>query len=265
MPYSSPLHYYKMVFSYNGTNYFGWQRQSCSAATVQETLEEILRNIFHKNDLVLTGCGRTDSGVHALGMTASFHVDALIPPVELKRCLNKRVPHDIIIHQVEEKPFFNAHEEAKGKAYVYTVKCGNYSIFLPDCCWCWLEKGDLAEVKKALKALEGTHDFRNFSGRAAPNSTRTIFRAELYDFSPVICFYFSGNGFLHKMVRRMVGGLHEVYTGKITSGEFIRTVREPDFCKVQEVAPPKGLFLKKVFYEEEEWKKDELLQPPFFY
>ena len=258
-------HFYKLVFSYNGTEYAGWQRQKCCRNTVQETMEEILRNIFNRKDLVLTGCGRTDTGVHALGMTASFHVDSKIPPEELKRCLNKRVPHDILVHEVEERPFFNAHEEAKGKSYVYTVKLGNYAIFLPDTCWCWLEKGNLDAVKTALKATAGTHDFRNFSGRPAPDSRRTVFRAEFYDFSPVICFYFSGSGFLHKMVRRLVGGLHEVYTEKITPEEYIRALHDPEFHKVQEVAPPKGLFLKKVFYSPEEWKEDELKEPPFFY
>lgn len=257
-------YFYKLLFSFNGTNYFGWQRQSCGN-TIQETLEEILRNIFHKEDLVLTACGRTDTGVHALGMTASFHVDAKIPPEELKTCLNKRVPHDIIIHQIELLPYFNAHEEAKGKAYVYTVKLGNYAIFLPDFCWCWLEKGDLDAVKQALQAVAGTHDFSNFSGRSAPNSVRTVFRAEFYDFSPVICFYFSGNGFLHKMVRRLVGGLHQVYTGRIRAEDFICALHEKDFHSVTEVAPPKGLFLKKVFYKEEEWKEDILQYPPFFY
>lgn len=265
LPPSRQEYCYKLVFSFNGTKYFGYQRQKCGN-TVQEALEEVLRNIFHKKDLVTTSCGRTDTGVHALGMTVSFHVDSKMPPEELKTCLNKRLPHDILIHEVSLHKSFNAHEEARGKAYVYTVKLGSYALFLPDTCWCWLEKGNMEEVKKALQKVKGTHDFRNFSGRPAPDSTRTIFRAEYYDFSPVICFYFSGNGFLHKMVRRIVGGLHEVYVGKLTAETFIKSVEDPLFKEgVQEVAPPKGLFLKKVFYSENEWEEDHLQYPPFFY
>ena len=144
-----PQYYYRLDFSFNGTQYFGWQRQSCGN-TVQEAMEEVLRNIFHKKDLVLTGCGRTDTGVHALNMTASFHVDAKIPPEELKKCLEKRLPHDIAILNVENLPRFNAHEEALGKAYVYTVKLHAYSLFLPDGCWPWVEEGDLDAVKEAV-------------------------------------------------------------------------------------------------------------------
>ncbi len=259
-----PQYYYRLDFSFNGTEYYGWQRQSCGN-TVQEAMENVLRNIFHKEDLVLTGCGRTDTGVHALNMTASFHVDAKIPPDELKKCLEKRLPHDIAILNVENLPRFNAHEEALGKAYVYTVKLHAYSLFLPQGCWPWVEKGDLDAVKEAVKEVAGTHDFSNFSGRPAPDSRRTVFRAEFYDFSPMICFYFSGNGFLHKMVRRLVGGLHEVYMGKISKEDFISALYEKDCHKVQEVAPPKGLYLKKVFYRKDEWKEDILQHPPFFY
>ena len=130
---------------------------------------------------------------------------------------------------------------------------------------CPVEEGDLESVKDAVKEIAGTHDFSNFSGRPAPDSRRTVFRAEFYDFSPMICFYFSGNGFLHKMVRRLVGGLHEVYTGKISKEDFITALHEKNCHTVQEVAPPKGLYLKKVFYKPGEWKEDLLLHPPFFY
>ena len=263
-PAEKERHCYRIVLSFNGTNYFGWQRQKCGN-TVQETMEEILRNVFREKDLVLTGCGRTDTGVHALGMTASFHTVTRIPEEELKNCLDKRVPRDILVKEVREMASFNAHAEAKWKSYVYTVKLHNYSLFLPDGCWCWLEEGDLEAVKSALKSVEGTHDFRAFSGRPAPDSRRTVYRVEFYDFSPMICFYFAGNGYLHKMVRRLVGGLHEVYVGKITAQDFADALQDPACAKVREVAPAKGLYLKKVFYSPEEWKLDTLEHPPFFY
>ncbi len=267
MPEEFPTHTYKLVLAFNGTAYAGWQRQK-NAVTLQQIVEEVLRNLFHREKLCVIGCGRTDAGVHALGMTVSFRIDASIPAAELSAALNKRFPHDIRLVSAEETdPRFNAHFSNHGKAYVYAVNLGYENLFLTDACWSWTEAPHMDHVKAAVPMMLGEHDFLNFTGRKADISStvRTIYRAELVEFGPVVCFYFSGNGFLHKMVRRLMGFFHNIALGNLTEENFAEAMKFPDYNVCEEVAPAQGLYLKKVFYEPDGWKTDRLEFPPFFF
>lgn len=255
---------YRMTIAFNGSRYAGWQRQK-DAPSVQQTVEEILRSVFHE-DIPVTGCGRTDAGVHAQEMTLSFRTSGTVSAGQLSTQLNRRLPHDMRLLDLSPAAAdFNAHRSACGKAYVYAVHTGAYNVYLKDLCWDWPEIRFPSEVKKSLPLLAGTHDFRSFTGRKADACTvRTIHRAELIPFGPLWCFYFSGSGFLYKMVRRLTGLLHEIATGKKSADDLKNMLEHPAVPPdAITVAPPQGLYLRKTFYAPDEWKSDELRLPPF--
>ena len=255
---------YRMRIAFSGKSYAGWQRQP-GLNTVQQCVEETLRSVFQEKELTVTASGRTDAGVHALDLPLSFRTAKNLPGQELTRLLKLRLPHDIRLLEIVPSPGFNAHADALGKAYVYLISPDEPNLFLRDLCWNWPGVTVTDELRLAVSRLIGTHDFRFFTGKKAGGSTiRTIYRAELVSFGPLLCFYVSGNGFLYKMVRRLAGFLYETAAGKHTANDLTRHLENPgpppdDFT----VAPPEGLYLKRVFYRPGEWCEDQLTAPPF--
>lgn len=257
---------YMLTFAFNGTRYAGWQNQP-DQTTVQSTMEYALRHLLKEPELFLSGCSRTDAGVHAVGMTASFRTEQELSCAMIKTELNKRLPHDIRIDSVQLMPPRFLATETCGKAYVYVINTGPENLFLQKGCWSWTEEAlDLAVVRSALSALVGEHIFRSFTGRkdATSRKPRTVWKAELHSFGPLHCFYFSGSGFLHKMIRRVVGCLHAVATGEMSVETFRDAVADPETELPDFVAPPRGLYLQKVFYSLEEAQADTLDCPPCF-
>ena len=256
---------YKLRIAFNGKGYAGWQKQP-GLHTVQQAVEDTLRSIFRDSGLGVTACGRTDAGVHALDMTVSFRTGNDLPDAEAAGLLKQRLPHDIRLEKIEHAPpGFDAHKDALGKAYVYVICPGEPNIFLKEYCWNWLNTPVTEEVRKAAELLAGRHDFRSFTGRHTEgNTVRTIYRAELLQFGDLVCFYISGDGFLYKMVRRLTGFLYETAQGKHTADDLKELLEHPAIPSDDvTVAPPGGLYLKKVFYRDDEWKEDHLTAPPF--
>ena len=254
---------YRMRIAFNGSRYAGWQRQT-GLTTVQQSVEAVLHSVFRDDALTVTACGRTDAGVHALDMTLSFRTEA--EAAGLQSLLKQRLPHDIRLLEITPAPDdFNAHKSALGKAYVYVISPGEPNIFLHGLCWNWVDTPITDEVRRALEMLQGTHDFRFFTGRhTEDNTVRTLFRAELTEFGPLAVFYFSGDGFLYKMVRRLMGFLYETALGKRTAAELAGHLNHPEIPPDDlTVAPPEGLYLKKTFYQPDEWKRDRLENLPF--
>lgn len=207
---------FKLTLEYDGTNYFGWQRQADDKRlpTIQGTLEKALKRLFGKK-VSVTGSGRTDTGVHALGQVASFKVKTDIPAKNILRALNTYLPGDILVKDIKEVPLsFNARFNAKRKWYRYTIIQGHsvfnrhYAVYCP-------YKLDIKLMKKAGKKME--HSIN-------------ISRNGKFIHIDVI-----GKGFLYKMVRRIAGILIDVGRGK-KIGPQIQT------------APAKGLMLMKVYY-----------------
>ena len=154
---------FRMRIAFNGSRYAGWQRQN-GLTTVQQSVEEVLHSVFRDHALTVTACGRTDAGVHALDMTLSFRTEAEASGVQ--SLLKQRLPHDIRLLEIAPAPDdFNAHNSALGKAYVYVVSPGEPNIFLHGLSWNWVDTPVTDEVRLALKLLQGTHDFRFFTGR----------------------------------------------------------------------------------------------------
>lgn len=256
---------YRMRIAFNGTHYAGWQRQP-GLLTVQQSVEEVLRSVFREPDLTVTTCGRTDAGVHALDMTLSFHAESECPEQQIQLLVKQRLPHDIRLLEIAPAPDdFNANRAALGKAYIYAVSPGEPHIFLHGLCWNWVDTPITGEVRRSLELLPGTHDFRYFTGKHSDSATvRTLYRAELVDFGRLSFFYFSGNGFLYKMVRRLTGFLYETAQGRHTADELAEHLAHPEIPPDDlTVAPPDGLYLKKAFYKPDEWRQDHPEDLPF--
>ena len=258
---------YRMRIAFNGTHYAGWQRQP-GLPTVQQAVEETLRNLFSEPDLTVSSSSRTDAGVHALDLTLSFHAENDLPDGPLAGMLKKRLPHDIRLLEALHAPnHFNACRDALGKAYVYVIQPGEPDIFLKDLCWNWPDALSPELCRPVIEQLPGTRDFRSFTGKLGEKNTeRTVFRAELMEFGSLYCFYISGNGFLYKMVRRLAGFLYETARGEHSPEEFARLLEKPELPPDNvTVAPPEGLYLKKAFYEPAEWQQDRLTGLPFLH
>ena len=244
---------YKIILSYDGTLYAGWQVQKnaqCIQPIVQNALETICR---HPIDL--TGAGRTDAGVHALGQTAHYSIDNTIPLPRLHKSVNALLPADIQVRSIEEvSDDFHARYSAKGKIYHYHLHLDKYpDPFKRRYAAHVSYPVDLALLQKACTYFEGTHDFTSFAhraqqGSAAQDAVRTIYRLNLVEEPGGIRLEFEGNGFLYKMVRNIVGTLLDIAAGKISLEEIPEIIAAKDRSKAGKTAPPQGLFLVHVDY-----------------
>jgi tRNA pseudouridine38-40 synthase len=244
---------YKMVLSYDGTNFAGWQIQP-NAITIQQLIEEKLL-ILTKEAISVVGAGRTDAGVHALGQTAHFSTHFPIDSDGLLKSLNGMLPQTIRVITLEEAPLdFHARYSAKNKVYHYHLSTEKfqspfrrlYSLHVG-------QKIDLEGLKQGAKYLLGTHDFTSFSnqplsGACGKNPIRTIDRLEVIEEHWGVRLEFEGKSFLYKMVRNCVGTLLEVAGGK-RDPEQIKTILEAKDRKLGgKAAPPHGLFLVRIDY-----------------
>jgi len=244
----------KLTIEYEGTKYYGWQRQK-SLLSIQGILEEKISQITQEK-IILKGSGRTDTGVHALGQVANFKTNSAIPWVELPLILNRLLPLDIRIKKAEEvDDNFHACYSAVSKIYHYYVLNSNLndnylSIFLRNYVYCVYKKINLKEMKKASKFLQGKHDFASFacSGSRIRNWERTIKDINIIRKGNIFCFHIEADAFLYKMVRTIVGTLLEVGKGDINYLEIKKILEAKNRKMAGKTVPAKGLFLMKVKY-----------------
>jgi len=244
----------KLTIEYEGTKYYGWQRQK-SLLSIQGILEEKISQITQEK-IILYGSGRTDSGVHALGQVANFNTNSSIPLVELPLILNRLLPLDIRIKKAEGVDAnFHARYSAVSKIYHYYVLNSNLnnnylSIFLRNYVYCVYKKINLEEMKKAIKFLQGKHDFASFtcSGSRIRNWERTIKGINITRKGNIFCFRIEADAFLYKMVRTIVGTLLEVGRGNINYLEIKKILEAKNRKMAGKTVPAKGLFLMKVKY-----------------
>lgn len=244
---------YKMVVSYDGTSYGGWQVQP-NAVTIQEQIQNAFRVVL-RQDVDVTGSGRTDAGVHALGQTAHFILSEPIDPFKLRGSLNGILPHDIRIMEILPVPHgFHARYSAIGKVYHYELHIGRVlPPFRRLYCWHIKQKIDLTLVREAAEHFIGTHDFTSFAneshlGCASKDAVRTLHRLDVVVNDDNISLQFEGDGFLYKMVRNITGTLIECGVGKRSSSEIPAILEMKDRRLAGAAAPPQGLFLVKVDY-----------------
>jgi len=244
----------KLTIEYEGTKYYGWQRQK-SLLSIQGILEEKISQITQEK-IVLNGSGRTDAGVHALGQVANFNTNSSISLVELPFILNRILPLDIRIKKVEKVDNnFHARYSAVSKIYHYYVLSSNQnnnylSIFLKNYVYCVYNNINLEEMKKASKFLQGEHDFRSFacSGSRIGNWKRNIKDVSIIKKGNIFCFRLEADAFLYKMVRTIVGTLLEVGKGKMNYLEIKKILEAKNRKMAGKTVPAKGLFLMKVKY-----------------
>jgi len=242
----------KLTIAFDGTAYHGWQVQE-GKPTIQGILREALGKITGE-PVNLIGSGRTDAGTHARALVASFLTRSAIPPSSLVRAVNSAIPDDIRVTSAQVVPCaFHARSSAKTKIYRYQI-C-RAAILLPH----WRRdhyhypyRVDLARMKQAASLFIGDHDFASFaakSGAGAPKSTiRHICRCNLKSRGSLLWFTVEGNGFLHHMVRNMIGTLLELGRGRMSLAEFQSLFEARDRTRAGFTAPAKGLVLLRVRY-----------------
>lgn len=259
--------HWRLTLAYDGTGFHGWQVQP-ELATVQGTLAATLRHITGETVLP-QGSGRTDTGVHALGQVASFTLVAAIPAGNLLRALNRALPPAIRALRVEAVPEeFHARHSALRKTYEYRVFprvprvrtqpdriCPPFlAPFAWDCPW----HVDLERANRAAAHVVGEHDFTSFAAadpevrsgeRTEPRSAvRRIFQSAWQEENGLLVYRVTGSGFLHHMVRNLVGTFVDVASGR-TEGDAIPAILAARHRSAAgQTAPARGLFLVSVEY-----------------
>ena len=244
---------YLITFSYDGSKFKGYQKQP-RVKTVQSEIEKALKEINSDTVVSIHASGRTDALVHALNQKAHFDLDMDITCDKLKAALNSLTNDYIYIKNVEEvKKDFHARFNVSAKEYIYEINMGEYNPIEKDYVYQYNKRLDLVEMERAMKYLEGTHDFKSFSKAddEKEDFTRTIIQTKLIrNIKKVNRFTLSflGTGFLRYQVRNMVGILIEVGEGKRKSEDILGILGAKDRRKAGITAPPEGLYLNDVYY-----------------
>ena len=241
---------YLMTFSYDGYNYNGYQTQP-NKNTVQDEIEKALKQISNKN-IKIHSSGRTDAKVHAINQKAHFDLDMNITPINLKKAINSLINNDIYIKSIiTVNDDFHARFNVKKKNYIYKINIGDYDPINRNYIYQYNKKLDVKAMKKALKYLKGTHNFKSFTkaNDLKDDYNRTIIKTNLTVKNNIITISFIGTGFLRYMVRNMVGTLIEIGENKRSSKEIINILNSEDRSKAGKTANPEGLYLNNVFYD----------------
>lgn len=248
-----------LAVAYDGTEYQGFQSQP-GGETIQDYLQNVLSEVTEAQTIVY-GSGRTDAGVHARMQVVNFHTASGIPADRWKFALNRLLPNEIrVCGAAEVEKGFHARKSAIRKTYRYTFHNGRVpDVFDHRFHWHIPVPLNLNEMDKALPVLLGKHDFTSFasSGATVSSFERTIFEARLArepnrygEPERVIHLELTGDGFLYNMVRIIAGTLAEIGHGKRNASELADILEARDRARAGVTAPPNGLMLWNVEYEE---------------
>ena len=236
---------------YDGSRYHGWQVQK-NAITVAQTMEEALAKVCGER-VKLTGCGRTDAGVHALRYCANFHSDCTVPVDRMPLALNSRMPDDIaVVDAVEVPDDFNAIGSCVKKEYVYKILNSRIpDPFLADRVCFYPQRLDISLMQAAARAFEGTHDFKavRSEGTQTKTTVRTVYWCRAEKDGDLITVSICANGFLYNMCRAMVGTMVYASYGKLVPEEIPALLEKRDRRLTGPTMPPQGLYLNRVWYD----------------
>jgi len=242
----------KLVLSYDGTRYVGWQVQP-NGPSIQAELERALSTL-HKEPVRITGAGRTDAGVHALGQVASFAVERALPPVAYVKGMNALLPEDVAVREadVREVPF-DARRDARGKRYRYRIEnLPTRSPLTRLQAWQVFRPLDVGAMRTAALPLLGRHDFGAFQAAncEAGHAVRELRRLDVEAIAGGrIEVVAEATAFLKHMVRNLVGTLVEVGLHARDAASMTELLASRDRTRAGRTAPPQGLTLEEVFYD----------------
>ncbi|QQK07187.1 tRNA pseudouridine(38-40) synthase TruA [Miniphocaeibacter halophilus] len=242
----------KLIVQYDGSNYFGWQKQN-GYKTVEGEILKAIKKLTGK-DVILSTAGRTDKGVHAFGQVTNFFIDDKFTTDNIRRGLNTFLGEESIqITKVEEvEDCFHSRFSAKGKLYRYVLSNNrlmhpmyrNYKGYTP-------YKLDLNRIRYGSKILLGHHNFSSFTNAKIDeeiNMNRTLDKIEVKEEKGDIIFYFEAESFLRNMVRIIVGSLIEVGRGKRDIDWLEKALLNCNRINAGPTISPNGLYLMKVYY-----------------
>lgn len=242
---------YKMIISYDGTDYHGWQRQP-DKKTIQGILEGVLFK-FKSKKINVIGAGRTDAGVHALGQTAHFQADLSLSERELLQALNGQLPPDIRVIALEKvEKNFHARKSALSKIYRYRIfNAAPISPFVMRYVMHWPFPLNLKKMQQAAQLFIREDDFSAFSSNRLLYPVRKVTASRIEKEDDEITYTVEASGFLKYMVRTMVGTLLEIGKGKMEPAAIDELFQKKRRSLASPTAPAQGLFLIKVIYPED--------------
>ncbi len=258
----------RLIVSYDGRGYSGWQAQD-NAKSIQRTLTDAVSEVYGRRCLV-TGCSRTDAGVHALGYccTAAFadtggsgdrveprsDIVSAIPPENAVRALNARLPDSIaVLSASAAEDSFHPRYGVKSKTYKYVFRDGAVrSPFLSGLVYETrsLGEGEIRRMREAAEAMTGRRDFASFmaSGSKITDTVRTVYSCTVGRRGEFVVFTVTADGFLYKMVRTMAGTALAVGRGRADPRDIEAIISARDRSRAFETLPPCGLYLCRVEY-----------------
>jgi len=240
----------RALISYDGSKFFGWQRQE-GFWSVQEALERAVEAVTGAA-VTVYGAGRTDTGVHALGQVASFHLETDLTDDRLRHAVNAHIGEGAQIERIETcDDDFHARFSASGKRYLYRVGTSRFRPPFPEEYAHWINQPlNLESMKAAAFDLIGEHDFGAFaSAGSGPKTTvRTLTRARIFARRRGFAIVVQGNGFLYNMVRTIAGTLIDVGRGRLDPGCIARALEDGRRDPLGPTAPAAGLYLLRVLY-----------------
>lgn len=264
---------YRLIISYDGTRYFGWEHQPGTDMTIQGKIENVLARMLAKDDGSLAPAaeaakmaasadglyipevlcaGRTDAGVHAENMVASVRLDTELRPEEIRAYMNRYLPDDICIKEVSiAGDRFHARYNACGKTYRYRCYIGSCKpVFDRKYVYTLERRPDVDRMRRAAQLLIGEHDFRSFCSnpKMKKSTVRLVDRIDIEQEGDYLTLTYHGTGFLQYMVRILTGTLLEVGFGKREPESMTALLEARDRRLAGETAPAQGLTMVRVDY-----------------
>ncbi len=235
---------------YDGTAYHGWQKQK-NDATVQETLEKALSGVCG-HTVKVTGCGRTDAGVHAKCYCADFKTESRIPTDRIPLAVNTRLPDDIsVVGAVDAEEGFNSILSCVKKEYTYKIYNSRIkNPFYNNRAYFYPSPLKVEVVRKAAAQFVGTHDFAAVRsvGTETKTTVRTVYYYEVEQRDDIFTLRVCADGFLYNMARAMAGTLIYASEGKIAPEDIPKLLEKGDRRLTGPTVPPQGLYMTKVWY-----------------
>lgn len=242
-------YYYKILVSYDGHNYSGFQKQ-LNQNSIQAELEKALTRMNANQKVDIIASGRTDAKVHAIAQVCTFTSVKDFDRNYFLIAANNLLPDDIHIFDIEKiNDDFHPRFNARAKKYIYFINMGEYNVFQANYQWQLSKELDIQAMMQASNYLIGEHDFRTFSSaKAIQNTQRTIFDITFSCENNILKIEFYGSGFLRYMVRKLTMVLVDVGTHKIQPEKVAELLLKKDVAAYSKVAPGNGLYLSEVIY-----------------